>query len=103
VGRTLEILSIQSTSSQQDLTSEFSISECPGNFDTMPVDCKTWGTVNQSGTQLYATTRDTPVTGTCTLALNKQYYINVRNTRFDRVTPACTPQTCYMILQLNSY
>lgn len=103
VGRTLEILSIGSTSSQQDLTSEFSVSECPGDFDTMQPECKTWGTVNQSGTQLYATTNATVVNGTCTVILGKPFYINVRNTKYDRVTPACTPQTCYMILQLNSY
>ena len=102
-GRTIEILSIQSTSSQSDLTSEFSVSTCPGDFDNMQADCKTWGTVNQSGTQLFATTNANPVNGTCTLILGTQYYINVRNTRYDRVSPACTPQTCYMILQLNSY
>ena len=102
-GRTLEILSIGSTSSQQDLTSEFSVSECPGDFDNMQAECKTWGTVNQSGTQLYATTNATPVIGTCTVILGRPFYINVRNTKYDRVTPACTPQTCYMILQLNSY
>src|SRR5260221_56568 len=32
-----------------------------------------------------------------------QYYLNVRNVKFDRMTPACTPQTCYMNVQLNSY
>ena len=102
-GRTLEILSIQSTASQGDLTSEFSVSTCPGDFTTMQAECKTWGTVNQSGTQLYATTSGSQVAGTCTVALGTQYYINARNTKFDRVTPACTPQTCYMNVQLNSY
>src|SRR5260221_56570 len=43
------------------------------------------------------------VAGTCTLTLGTQYYLNVRNVNFDRVTPACTPQTCYMNVQLNSY
>ncbi len=101
--RTLEILSVQSTSSQSDLTSEFSVSECPGDFDTVPAECKTWGTVNQSGTQLYAAVSSAPIAGACTAIIGKTYYINVRNTKFDRVTPACTPQTCYMILQLNSF
>ena len=103
-GRTLEILSIQSTASQPDLTSEFSVSACPGDFDSVPAECKTWGTVNQSGTQLYASTNGNQLAGTCTVITNVQYYINVRNTQFDRVTPACTlANTCYMNLQLNSY
>ena len=103
-GRTLEILSIQSTASQSDLTSEFSVSTCPGDFTSMPAECKTWGTVNQSGTQLYASTNGYQLAGTCTVITGTQYYINVRNTQFDRVTPACTQaNTCYMNLQLNSY
>jgi hypothetical protein len=103
-GRTLEILSIQSTASQSDLTSEFSVSACPGDFDTVPAECKTWGTVNQSGTQLYASTNGNQLAGTCTVITGVQYYINVRNTQFDRVTPACTQaNTCFMNLQLNSY
>ena len=103
-GRTLEILSIQSTASQSDLTSEFSVSDCAGDFDHVPAECKTWGTVNQSGTQLYATTNSFQQAGTCTVITGKQYFINVRNTQFDRVTPACTQaNTCYMNLQLNSY
>jgi hypothetical protein len=103
-GKTLEILSIQSTASQSDLTSEFSVSTCPGDFDRVPAECKTWGTVNQSGTQLYASTNGFPLAGTCTVITGQQYYINVRNTQFDRVTPACTQaNTCYMNLQLNSY
>ena len=102
-GRTIELLSIQSTSSQSDLTSEFSLSTCPGAFTNIPAECKTWGTVNQSGTQLMATTNATPVAGSCTLIIGTQYYVNVRNVAFDRVTPSCTPSVCYMILQLNSY
>ena len=102
-GRTLEILSIQSTASQPDLTSEFSVSTCAGDYTNMQAECKTWGIVNQSGTQLYATTAASQVAGTCTLTLGTQYYLNVRNVKFDRVTPACTPQTCYMNVQLNSY
>jgi len=102
-GRTLEILSIQSTASQSDLTSEFSVSTCPGDFDNMQPECKTWGIVNQSGTQLYATTSGSQVNGTCTVVTGQQYYINVRNNKYDRITPACTPQTCYMNVQLNSY
>ena len=102
-GRTLEMLSIQSTSSQYDLTAEFSVSTCPGDFDTMQPECKTWGTVNQSGTELFGTTSGAVVPGTCTVVVGAQYYINVRNVKYDRVTPACGPQTCYMILQLNSY
>ena len=104
-GRTLEILSIQSTASQSDLTSEFSVSSCAGDFSaSLPAECKTWGTVNQSGTQLYASTNGYQLAGTCTVITGTQYYINVRNTQFDRVTPACTQaNTCYMNLQLNSY
>ncbi|MEP7069456.1 MAG: hypothetical protein ABI789_09460 [Usitatibacter sp.] len=102
-GRTLEMLSVQSTSSQSDLTSEFSVSTCPGDFDTMQPECKTWGTVNQSGTALFGTTSGAVVPGTCTVVVGAQYYVNVRNVKYDRTTAACTPQTCYMILQLNSY
>ena len=101
-GRTLEILSIQSTASQSNLTGEFSISTCPGDY-TVPDTCKAWGSVNQSGMQLYATTNTGQVAGTCTLINGTQYYLNSRNVKFDRVTPSCTPQTCYMNIQLNSY
>ncbi len=101
--RTLELLSIQSTMSQQDLTAEFSISTCPGDFANGPAECKTWGTVNQSGTQLMAAVSATPVAGTCTLSSGTQYYISVRNVAFDRITPSCTPSVCYMLLQLNSF
>jgi len=103
VARTIEVLSIQSTASQPDLTSEFSISTCPGDFDNMPQECKTWGTVNQSGTQLRAVTWGTQYPGACTLITGQQYYLNVRNTAYDRVTPACGVQTCFMNVQLNSY
>lgn len=101
-GRTLEILSIQSTASQATLMGEFSLSTCPGDF-TVPDMCKAWGSVNQSGMQLYATTNTAQVAGTCTLINGTQYYLNVRNVKADRVTPSCTPQTCYMNVQLNSY
>ena len=102
-GRTIELLSIQSTSSQQDLTAEFAVSKCPGDFTPKAVECTAWGTVNQSGTQLLATVAASPVAGSCTVIVGEQYYVSVRNVKIDRVTPSCTPQTCYMILQLNSY
>lgn len=103
-GRTLEILSIQSTASQGDLTAEFSVSLCPGDFSsTVPDNCKVWGSVNQSGMQLYAQTSGAPLNGTCTLINNVQYYLNARAVKYDRLAPSCTPQTCYMNMQLNSY
>jgi hypothetical protein len=100
--RTLEILSIQSTASAQSLMGEFSISTCPGDY-TVPDMCKAFGSVNQSGMQLYAVTSTGQVTGACTLIYGTQYYLNARNVKSDRVTPSCTAQTCYMNIQLNSY
>jgi hypothetical protein len=100
--RLLEILSIQSMSSSGDLTAEYAISPCAGDF-SVPAACRTWGTVNSSGMQLYASTGTAQVSGNCTLINGTQYYLNVRMVLQDRVTPACTVQTCYMNVQLNSF
>ena len=103
VGRTLEILSSQTTSTEQGLTSEFTVSTCPGDFTRMQAECDGWGGVETSGTQLIAATAASVLTGTCTVVVGQQYYLNVRNIALDRVTPACAAQTCFMNVHLNTF
>jgi PKD repeat protein len=95
-----ELRSIQSTISQSDLTDEIAISTCPGDFN-VPAECKTWGTVWGSATYLRGYTTATPVAGICSMTLGTAYYANVRNTKFDRVTPSCSAISCNMKLQYN--
>lgn len=102
LGIVTELRSIQSTNTQTDLTDEIAISSCPGNFDVLP-ECKTWGTVWGSATYLRAFTTLPAIAGICSMDPSVRYYANVRNVKFDLVTPACNAATCDMKLQFNTY
>lgn len=101
-GAITELRSVQSTNTSTTLTDEISVSTCPGDFNVAP-QCKTWGTVFGSATYMRALTSSTSSTDICVMTPGVQYYANVHNVAFDRVTPSCTNPSCNMKLQYNSY
>ena len=96
VPRTLEMVSSQTTSTQQGLNAQYSVSTCPGDFTGMQAECIASGGVETSGLQLYAAVSNAVITGTCTVVAGQQYYLNVRTTN-------CIAQTCYMNVHLNNF
>ena len=96
VGKILEMVSSQTTSTLQGLNAQYSVSTCPGDFTGMQAECIASGGVETSGLQLYAAVSNAVIAGTCTVVAGQQYYLNVRNTN-------CIAATCYMNVHLNNF
>jgi hypothetical protein len=94
-GSMIEFTSVQSTSTQLSLPTQFSISTCPGKFDVAPA-CTVFG--NADSMRMLATTGSSPLLGApCTLTSGQQYYFNVRNVKPD-LTPSCNVTSCSLVL-----
>lgn len=76
------------------LTAQFSVSTCPGDFDSVPAACKVTGSPENGAIQLSTRSVAAPSTAGCALVTGQQYYFNVRNLN-------CTAGVCSEIVQMH--
>lgn len=93
--------SAQSTASQSNLGTQFSISTCPGDFTSNPPSCRYQGVADTGGTTVQGNS-GAGAAQYCWMAPTTQYYLNVRNVAPDLATASCNAGTCAFLFQMHT-